>query len=728
MASIKIFALGGLDQKSNDLTRSLEKASDMLNLEYDTQSTLKKRNGFEVFSAEDSKDMIYYNSKEEFLLFNESTNVTILNKSGVTKSYNGNSYYPLPYGISALSNVSISSCENSNNLYFTNTDYNTYVMKYDGGNIYRAGLPTPRNSATNGTDNYPSYSASVAEYSRIFYSYKDLNGNIIYSPYVQLSVAATVTANILISSLKADANCKENGFYDKYCYIVKTGHANITSSARVLTVTKHGYVAGDKFLIDTENQLISMSNNRTFIVLDVESVTPTTITFTAASVGTSVISFANGSTFYAGTEYPVDIRTKVHIAQSLSADTGYVIRSVKCIDNSTVLNTINLTQASEGALVGQTGLRDLVFEDVYDSTTLKIMPPICKYLSSFGDQMVYGSVQSFFTTFDSTIKAPNERIDYANDDFIVYSDVSTGDGPENTSPLNIQKIGETWDGFITGMRRCNDSLVIFKNRGVFSIDGALISGEYQLRKINTNFAGCTSHKSILESDEGLYFQAHNGLYFTNAIGVKKISYEIDSVFGSDNYTTTRSVRLKKKQKSLFYVPQLSKVVVVDYYYNQIYFWNNITASSGIVEDSLGNVYFSTGTNIYKFNDGYLDAGDAINAYYSTTWHHAGEPSLNKKWLSLRLFALTDDVHTTTITTEGDWDVHSPLTTNQMTFTVNDQTKFLMFDMKTKRSFRLTFSNNIKKETFIGSGIYIGENLPITGYELNYEMFNNVDKN
>ena len=47
MSTVKVFSLGGLDKKSNDLTRATEKASDMLNMEYDTQSTLKKRNGFE---------------------------------------------------------------------------------------------------------------------------------------------------------------------------------------------------------------------------------------------------------------------------------------------------------------------------------------------------------------------------------------------------------------------------------------------------------------------------------------------------------------------------------------------------------------------------------------------------------------------------------------------------------------------------------------------------------
>jgi len=867
MSTIKVFSLGGLDKKSNDLTRATEKASDMLNMEYDTQSTLKKRNGFEVFSTEDSKDMIYYNSKEEFLLFSETNTVTILDSTGATKQYNGASTYPLPAGIPALSNVSISSCENSNNLYFTNTDYNTYVMKYDGGNIYRAGLPTPRNSGTLEKDAYPVWSGlnmlSTA-FSRVFYSYKDLNGNVTYSPYYQSS---GFYQNLSISSFKNDANVFENGFFDKYCYVgsgadfvasisgttmtvtfmsigapgrirvgdevvstsgiiasgtkivsIITGNglvgtytvsvsqtvvstsiwtkpSDVSSASNTMIVTKHNYVPGDKFLVDTENIFIQIPPLlKDYTILDVELVvssdsdllavsppasptvgyrvridvslgnptgafvghadqiatwngsswvfTTPSITFKSSSIGTDIIGFISpvgvsgpASVLYNYPfEYPVDVRCKIGVAFSQTEDTGYEVFSYYVIDNSSVLNNKTIATGSvppyllvREFLLSSSSAPIIPFEDVYDSTTLKIMPPICKYLASFGNQIVYGSIQSIFTSYDSNVlNAPNKRINYANDDFIVYSDVSTGDGPENISPLNIQKIGETWDGYISGMRRCNDSLIIFKNRGVFSIDGALISGEYQLRKINTNFAGCTSHKSILESDEGVYFQAHNGLYYTNGIGVKKLTYEIDSVFNSADYTSTKSVRLKKKQKSLFYVPELSKIVVIDYYYNQIYFWDNITATSGMVEDSLGNVYFSTGTNIYKFNDSYLDDTTAINATYATTWHHAGEPSLNKKFLSLRMFALSSDEFTSTVQTEGDWDTSKILTTNTLSFGPLDQTKFLMLDMQTKKSLRVTFSNNVKKET--SPGVFVGENMVITGYELTFEMFNNVDKN
>lgn len=713
MASIKTFSLGGLDKKSNDLTRAPEKASDMLNMEYDTQSSLKKRNGYELFKTITSNDLIYYGYKKEFLSFqNGSSNLTVI------KSDASSRVLSFPSGIPSLADVSISYTENQNNIYFTNTDLTTYVMKYDGSNVYRAGLPAPRKEDTTPgqpSEKNPSWASPASGlYSRVFYSFKDINGNITYSPYYQYD---STGGNLTVASFKTSTSFNENGFLSKYCYRASGSSATISSSSLTLTVTRHNYVAGEKFLIDTENKFITISpEDRAFVVLDVESVTATSITFSAASVGTNTITFA--STVLYASEYPVDVRSKVHVGTSASADTGYNV-TTNVLDNSIVNNTINALLGSDLVLIGEnrTALDIISFEDLYDSTTLKIMPPICSYIASFGNQIVYGKIQSFFSISTKYSSYPNQKIAYTNQSLIVYSDTSTADGPEGVSELNLEKIGETWDGDITGLRRCNDSMVVFKSRGVFTIDGTLIAGEYQLRKINTNFVGCTSHKSILESDDGLYFQGHNGIYYTNGIGVKKLTYEIDSVIGSADYLTTRSVRLKKKQKALFYIPELSKVVVLDYYYNQIYFWDNIDASKGIVEDSSGDVYFNDGTSIYKFNNGYLDGANSIPAYYSTTWHHAGEPSLNKKWLSMRFFALTSDVFTATVTTQGDWDTSKTLTTNSMTFSSSDQTKFLMLDMQTKRSLRVTFSNNVANE-----------NLAITGYELTFERFNDVDKN
>lgn len=795
MATIKVFSLGGLDKKSNDLTRATDKASDMVNMEYDTQSTIKKRNGFaEVIidggSVAKFDDLIYYNSKDEFIGFtNHARSIQVLKRNGssfttrelifpyqqygsftaslypidantstmdVTSFISGNivigsnisdlggfyakDTYVIAFGTGtggtgtyivsnsqttpgtttfvsrfAMSNISISYCENQNNLYFNNTDYLSFVMKYDGSNLYRSGLPTPRNGLINSQDGYPQLTNTIAGFTRVFYSQKDINGNITYSPYYQTPLKATNISVLSIDSMAYNGSL-EGGFLGKYCSRVGNTSFSLSASNLTLPVIRHNYVAGEKFLMDTENKAITLVPvGKNFITLDIESVTSTSITFTAASVGQYTINFAN----LILTEYPVDVRTKIHVGLSSQELTNYIVLAYT-IDNSSVTNTKTLIGAE--LILDLNRPNGTNFEDIYDSAFLKLMPPICKYIASYGNQIAYASIQAYFTGYTNLLDAPNQRIDFVNTSLITYSDTSTGDGPEGTSDYNFAKVGETWDGDITGIRRCNDSLVILKNRGVFSIDGTLIDGQYSLRKINSNFVGCTSHKSVLDADEGIYFQGHNGLYFTNGVNITKLSYEIDSVFLSGSYLNTRSVRLKKKQKSFFYVPDILsgtyKIVIIDYYYQQIYMWNSATLpSSGIVEDKNGDVYFCDGLKMYKFNDSYTDNGTAITSLYSTTWHHAGEPSLNKKWLSLRTFGLTSDAFTATITTEGDWQAGTSLTTNSSVYSSTTQTDFKMLDMQTKKSLRINFSNSTNNE-----------NMVLTGYELTYEMFNVVDKN
>lgn len=725
MPNIKIFALGGLDQKSNDLTRSPEKASDMLNLEYDTQSSLKKRNGFDLLFTQTNSDVIYYSFKNEKLVFKLETTglptVYTLRIYAYKSDLTFRSINTLSENSSVIINdpspsISISYCEMNNNIYFTATNGCIKPLVYDGSYVRSAGLFVPANGydadnliINSGANGVFSATTGTSYYVRCFYKYTDMNGNITYGPYIQSKNKYNVSTTITTTG-----NTGNYLYFTAGITAVTLDATNRSIAVGVNNVSAlnfSNFQVGDKFIYIDNSSIakINSPQNKIFVQLEVESRTfPNIITFTAASLAGVSITFDASNTHY------VYRQDEMVIAISSSADTGYYItkNTTRSVDDglyfippSSPTSTYSLddTGFSNGTLVS--------FEDYYDSTTFKIRPPVCKYVAAFGDQMVYANV---FGTFDEN----NRYIIYDSNDIFYYSDIGIQNGPENTSPLNVEKVGETWDGEITGVRRCNDSLVIFKNRGVFSADGALISGEYQLRKINTNFVGCTSHKSILDSDGGLYFQAHNGIYFTNAIGVKKLTYEIDHIFGSDTYSNTRSVRLKKKQKALFYVPELSKIIVIDYYYNQVYLWNNIDASGGFIEDSLGNVFFSNKTSIFKLNDtGYSDNGSAITAYYDTTWHHAGEPSLNKKWLSLRVFALTDDAYTTNITTYGDWDIHTQLTSNNLSFTVNDQTKFIMLDMKTKKSFKVRLGNSV-----------LNENLPITGYELNYEIFNNVDKN
>lgn len=741
MSTIKVYALGGLDQKANDLTRQIDKASDMLNLEYNTQTTIKKRNGYEIDQTKACNDMVYFPSKDEKLFFTaNSSNVDIVG-DGYTKT--------LTMPSTLNDSVNISSAENTLSLYFTNSDFSIPVMKYDGSNIYRAGLPTPRKA----NDAAPTMVTNLGfGATRIFYSFKDINGLTIFSPYFEFEFTPQNTTVITANTLVTDSTCEANGFLNRYAwtagayqYYVNPASDNTAKATadaqitRTLTVNRHNYIVGDKFLFDSQNRMLVLGDFpstepsfKTFIILEVESVTSTSITFKkdlTINHYINVNKLTNLSARYptntTNTEFPIDIRTKLHVYCDFAKSGVFTEFCVASMDGSSVSQSIypvNTGTATFSLSPITSDALPTYLEDIYDTASSKIMPPFCKYIASYGDQIVYANIQSY-------INFNNRKTQYNNNDLIIYSDILQGDCCESTSEFNRQKIGETYDGEITAVSRCNDSVIVFKTNSTFTLDGVLSAGQYSIRKINTNGVGCQTHKAIVATDEGLFFQAHNGIYFTNGINIQRITYELDAFFGSGDYSGVRAARLKKKQKTLFYIPTKNKTVVIDYYYNQVYLWDNITPTSGFIEDKNGVVYFNDGAKLYVFSDTYHDtsaagAEVAINAYYSTTWHHCGEPALRKKFIDMRIFALTSDTFDLTIKTQTDWSdpdntYNTPTvkTTKIKSFSSADQTAQYVLDMLTSRSLRVKFSNNI-----------VNQNMVLTGYEINYEPYNVRDKN
>lgn len=731
MATLKVYALGGLDKKSNHLIRKDDKATDMLNMEYDTQSTLKKRNGFGETNSVSAVDSCFFPTAKEKLFFNNNSEDISIVGNGYTKTLklpktNETDYFKF------ASDTSISSAENMLSLYFTSTDYSVPVMKYDGSHIYRAGLPTPRKTS----DVAPTISASSGGTSRLFYSYKDANGLEVFSPYYEIQSTPTNSSVISVNSLAEDSTCSENGFFNRYCwttfntvYIIDVKSSNTASPAfpsditRRLEVSSHNYQAGEYFIFETDNPMTSLYSNitglepgRSFVKLKIQSVGANYIIFEQDLNSTinieiapmSAIATAWPSNGTLTTEYPLDIRCKFHVYWDTGSSGVFTRYGTFVLDNRTKINTKTIIQLYR-TTIPIVDFSTVYMEDVYNTSTSKIMPPYCKYLSSFGDQMVFGSVQSY-------IGFNNKRISYNNNDLFIYSDILTGDCCENTSEFNRQKVGETYDGDITGVVRCNDSVVVFKDNSTFTVDGILSPGQYSIRKINTNGVGCKSHKSIVITDEGVLFQAHNGIYYTNGMNVTRVTQELDYLFETGDFSLTRGSRYKRKQKVIFYVPEKNKTVVIDYYYKQVYLWDSITASKGIYEDNDGDVYFYNGAKLFKFNTSYSDNGDPINAYYATNWHHMGEPSLNKKFIQMRVFSLTSDVFSLGIAFQVNWtETNKSSITEQIAS--GEQTVLRVFNMITAQSMRVIFSNNT-----------LNENLAITGYEITYEPYNVRDKN
>ena len=148
------------------------------------------------------------------------------------------------------------------------------------------------------------------------------------------------------------------------------------------------------------------------------------------------------------------------------------------------------------------------------------------------------------------------------------------------------------------MGRVKDSLIVFKDKMVFAMDGVLIPGQYALRKIETNEIGCTSFKSILSVENALMFQGQDGIYITDGYKAEKASTKLDPFFTSVDNQLTRSVMNNALDQYLFWTDQ--GIVVFDYRNKKLFIWDSIDASSGITVDNDLSIRFFGPTKAANF--------------------------------------------------------------------------------------------------------------------------------
>lgn len=137
-------------------------------------------------------------------------------------------------------------------------------------------------------------------------------------------------------------------------------------------------------------------------------------------------------------------------------------------------------------------------------------PPPCKYLKVVNDVMVMAQVKE-----GSVIR--KNRVRYS----------------KRFQPSSCP--AEFYDDFeteVTGVGRRGVYLIIFEKNRMFRMEGfydTIGTGGYLKREIS-NETGCISHESIVEVEEGILFAAEDGIYFTNAFDVYRISNDLTKRF------------------------------------------------------------------------------------------------------------------------------------------------------------------------------------------------------
>lgn len=673
----KVYQFGGLDLRNSNITQRDTSASNLRNVELSSKRTLRKRKGFEALLTPSETPLQFFENVrggDDLYVFDDGVKKIT---GGVESAVNfgGNAWTTLtePLCIDEYSGVN----------YLSDPSGTNEIFKYDGYNVYRAGVPKVEvNSITP--------AGAGAYYFRLAFFFRDAQLNIHWGDYYQTDTTYGATTVFNIDSLKSTQ------FY--YNYGVVNGNQTIDSGNLDLTVDAgHRYQAGDAVIALTGTPFVPK-------VLVVESVTATEVTFTSASVG--------GDSFFFTNNYDAELLTRwtVGIFRSSNADYGYEIYSTDVVFNSTT--TTNITPISFTAGTGTP------MEEVYgDPSIVKGLPPKCKYLTVHNNQLIL---------MNKVREDESTDLNSVEEDSIFWNDLGIGSSVETFPPLNVETVGKTNEGGIVGGFSNTESLAILKGRQVYNLTGTLQNRAFRIRNSLSTGVGCVSNQSIAEYRGGCIFVSSKGIYWVAGGEPIEISDSIEPIF-SDGALGLNDLLLQNSktvvdvanEKIYIYIPASTEdnkiVLVYDYYFKEWFLHGNIKADSGLLVNSSGQLLHCDGTTIFNRTEDYSDNGSAIEAYYQTAWLNFGTPALRKKFINFVAIDTSGEDHTLTLKSRLDWDdvTNSTNTTVSMVGKVVEDKK-------------LNFAQVYALCLIIGNETS-DEGLFLDGYELEWEATQNKPK-
>jgi hypothetical protein len=536
-----------------------------------------------------------------------------------------------------------------NNLIFFSNGYD-YLLKYDGQNLYRAGLPqggSPGDSAGGAGALTGTYTHKT-QYVQIDAVGNVNEGNIGNASNSVSPVAQSI--NISIDNIVASSGFNTN------CAIV----AGAQVAVNTITVDdgsggSHTMKVGDKaYFYD--------SISPGYVTRNITAITATTITIDGAAVTVADNAVISN-----------DLRIAVY--RNKNGGTLYYLVAEIPNNSFTAIQTYNdnITDANLGAQF-ITPLSD------------RSLPPKGKYVASFNGQLV----------ISGQIESPNE---------IFWSDI---DSPEyfpafgTNQALVENDIGDK----ITGIKQNNESFAIFKNKSIHILTGDLSNSNIRI-DVLTKDIGCAAHATIQEVRGNLYFLSDQGVYsLTSGQLPQELSSNVEPLFKPIVSTDAEVLVLKRaialnhrdNEQYICFIPaetttyserhpnSNSILVVEDYYRNAWLKWDNINMQGGstifndlmyFVERRASSFNSSVDHILYKemnSNDSwdYQDNSVAIDWEYDTNWYSFSEPSVFKKAIRLKAYSLND--------------------TNNNDFTCDVLSEFNYVKDVTKHDFSLDFSN------------------------------------
>jgi hypothetical protein len=707
MPLVTRFKIGGINSKSSYLDFPQDDITDSLNIEKDKNGFIKKRDGFSEFAPATGGNiigMIHDPFRNEIIAV---TPTEVCKVTTATKANQGKYYSKLFFDLSytfLTSSTKAKLYPFAKNIYILDQDKYNDLYKFDGTQVYNAKIHEDRRGIGNIYSVTKTGGAAGSDWYMIFIKETiiDKNGNFnsgnISRPwkYTLLNVGSLVTdgVDVVIESMT-------NNFVQPTVYFEEDG---FESRKGVITTTDpyqypiainsgHNIQVGDYILkripSTTRDQYILEGRPLPPDYWKVITVTPTSITIDNPTQ--EDLFWVAGEVLY------VNHFVEIYAQRWSSTVTGGATGSLKTfgmyqVNTEVLYQTINIPLNSTKDGTGDFSLDQVV---LYNAPKPKVM-------WKFQDLIFVGNTRDvprgiFWSQVDSY-----EAFNIAEDNLVFNDEYSTE---------------------VTAIRDLDDYLIVWLNNSIWFVTGTFGSQQISRQwRTNTDGIGCSTDESIQGTPIGLVFLHGSGFYSIKGGGEPsevfsiKINEEIRALVGY-TFTDAKSIYSEKNKKYYCFIPHAttpasSLVYMYDFFNETWSKWSGIDAKNGfIMKDNL--IYFcKSNYSVQKFTACQLnDNGVAINAYVKTAWEHISSPSIEKKFLSMRVYCLSSADYTMTIKTEKDF-VENTFYTNS-TFAIkytkdNNLPRHKLNNIKCT-AMRFTFANNV-----------INENLLISGYEMEIE--------
>lgn len=508
----------------------------------------------------------------------------------------------------------IMSAQQINNVLYISNGYDE-VQKYDGQNLYRAGLPDP-NAPTTALGGAGVLTGAYQH--TIVYAQYDAVGNLVESSQSGASATLNPVAqsiNVTVENILAASGFNTN------CAIV------VGAQVAVTTINVDNGSGGAHTLLPGDSAYFFDSVTGAYVVREVLAVTATTIDILGAGV-----TVADNAV--------ISNNLRIGIYRNENGGTVRFL-SAEIPNNSFAATQVyndNVTDANLG------------IEFVDDPFTTSL-PPKGKYIAAFYNQLF----------ISGNIEFPN----------LVAPSLSN---KVEKFPISLAFKLQSKNGDpISGMKQNNEVFAVFERRATHTISGDIESFQVRIDTLSEDI-GCAAHASIQEALGALYFASDRGIYsmISGQLPVPQ-SDLIEPAFDEDDLTPMNqrgvlkrsvAINLRDAEQYMLFVPseptsatkyanEFSRVYVQDYNRGAWLEWDNVNMAGGAclfnnrllwVERRLSGFTAAVEHILYnQSNRGdsydYQDHVETINFEYGTSWYSFGEPSIFKRFLRLKIFGL-----------------------------------------------------------------------------------------